>query len=993
MKNYLLSLSFLFTALVCNAQFQRTNNIIGDSIHLFSRSGTGAGVRVHGTFKSDQEIINAFNDSLHAPRNEGGMFYDYTKKALFIFDGTEFKAFTIAEPVNPLMFGPATWDSTYDWAPAFNAAISYAQQHGGKVLLSAGGKSFYIRDTVFMLHGADFEVSKADSVVAGADHFAMFEMEGMNTLNASLYTNGHNAIGVYYNGRFNFLSGKNMKIDVLITGKSSGNGEKGIVIYADGNYAYGVGGSTVSYMRDNKVNIHNVDTAIWENALRLGTCNNNKFYGALGSNMRDILITVDTAHGINAQKSSADFFTWEGPITSSVDTKTMIECRGVVTKGEYDGKGEDGARHLTLSQRWLVIFDANTSQNVVENFAGLRSDFIYNIGDCNEFHNNGGTLMGGFMTSSITSVGFHSSIPRVAGTQDNWNTGATQKFTVTTTATNPGATANLYKLFDNDATTTCPFTGCNGAMQSVTITYPTPVQTPYIFQVLQTKGVLKADHIKIVVHDVDSGYITVIDTEDPLAGTVGQQFNNVELLADGFGKIVSPDGTKTYDIGYIDQVIYSFGNFVTNQDTVSFAELGMGAPQVPADVFLFTCGKAANMHQPIDLGNFNINNLADPTTAQQAATKAYVDAHSGGGGGGTLTGVTGTAPISSSGGTTPVISISQATTSTNGYLTSTDWNTFNGKQNNLGFTPYNATNPNAYISLTALSATSPLFYNNATGVISSQAATTSQNGYLTSTDWNTFNGKLSSVNNSNWSGTALSLTNGGNGGISSATLGDIWYGSGTNTMAALPGNTSTSKKVLTQTGSGTFSSTPSWGTLSTSDITGLGSMATQSASAVTITGGTAIGITRFGMPQSNASPTNYDGWLDLTSKSFFAQLGGSTFSVQLTEIPGTPTVAVNTTNAGTGATASITKGDDNTFQVSITTGTGTLVASSVYATVTLGTAKSASLIPTWSAASSNVNTKNWGVDGTSSSTMDISVGTAAAATSTTYKFNIQLKQK
>lgn len=49
------------------------------------------------------------------------------------------------------------------------------------------------------------------------------------------------------------------------------------------------------------------------------------------------------------------------------------------------------------------------------------------------------------------------------------------------------------------------------------------------------------------------------------------------------------------------------------------------------------------------------------------------------GSGGTVTSVTGTAPISSSGGTTPAISISQATTSTNGYLSSTDWNTFNNK--------------------------------------------------------------------------------------------------------------------------------------------------------------------------------------------------------------------------------------------------------------------------------------------------------------------------
>jgi hypothetical protein len=48
--------------------------------------------------------------------------------------------------------------------------------------------------------------------------------------------------------------------------------------------------------------------------------------------------------------------------------------------------------------------------------------------------------------------------------------------------------------------------------------------------------------------------------------------------------------------------------------------------------------------------------------------------------GGVITSVTGVAPISSSGGTTPAISISQSGTSSNGYLSSTDWNTFNNKQ-------------------------------------------------------------------------------------------------------------------------------------------------------------------------------------------------------------------------------------------------------------------------------------------------------------------------
>lgn len=45
-----------------------------------------------------------------------------------------------------------------------------------------------------------------------------------------------------------------------------------------------------------------------------------------------------------------------------------------------------------------------------------------------------------------------------------------------------------------------------------------------------------------------------------------------------------------------------------------------------------------------------------------------------------VTSVTGTAPVVSSGGTTPAISMAAANGSTNGYLTSTDWTTFNNKQ-------------------------------------------------------------------------------------------------------------------------------------------------------------------------------------------------------------------------------------------------------------------------------------------------------------------------
>ena len=83
---------------------------------------------------------------------------------------------------------------------------------------------------------------------------------------------------------------------------------------------------------------------------------------------------------------------------------------------------------------------------------------------------------------------------------------------------------------------------------------------------------------------------------------------------------------------------------------------------------------------------------------------------------------------------------------------------------------------------------------------------------------------------------ALPATSGGTG-QSAYTVGDILYSGATNTLAKLAGNTSTTKKILVQTGTGSASAAPAWDTLSSGDIGGLGTMATQDANNVAITGG------------------------------------------------------------------------------------------------------------------------------------------------------------
>ena len=101
---------------------------------------------------------------------------------------------------------------------------------------------------------------------------------------------------------------------------------------------------------------------------------------------------------------------------------------------------------------------------------------------------------------------------------------------------------------------------------------------------------------------------------------------------------------------------------------------------------------------------------------------------------GTVTGATGTAPVTvSSSATSPVVSMAASTNSVAGYLTSADHTTFASHTTNTG-TVTGATGT-APVSVSS-SSTSP--------VVSMAVASGSANGYLSSGNWTTFNNKGSS---------------------------------------------------------------------------------------------------------------------------------------------------------------------------------------------------------------------------------------------------------
>lgn len=96
--------------------------------------------------------------------------------------------------------------------------------------------------------------------------------------------------------------------------------------------------------------------------------------------------------------------------------------------------------------------------------------------------------------------------------------------------------------------------------------------------------------------------------------------------------------------------------------------------------------------------------------------------------------------------TTIKTKLGAASASQDGYLTSANWSTFNNKQNALGFTPANKAGETftGNISASNLSGTNSGDETTATIKTKLGAATSTLDGYLLATDWVTFNAKVAS---------------------------------------------------------------------------------------------------------------------------------------------------------------------------------------------------------------------------------------------------------
>ena len=201
---------------------------------------------------------------------------------------------------------------------------------------------------------------------------------------------------------------------------------------------------------------------------------------------------------------------------------------------------------------------------------------------------------------------------------------------------------------------------------------------------------------------------------------------NVPYLVNGVGNagdvwLVSTGGVHDFGAGAItfvvsDQVIFS------NVAEGSIWQKASGSNGTVTSVAVTETGDSLNItgspittSGTINIG-FNGTNLQYVNGAGNLTTFPILTGY--------VTAVSGTAPVVSSGGTTPAISMAAATGSVDGYLLATDFAIFSAKQSALTFS-------------------SPLV--NTSGTISIPAATTSVNGYLASADFTTFNNKQNTI--------------------------------------------------------------------------------------------------------------------------------------------------------------------------------------------------------------------------------------------------------
>ena len=364
------------------------------------------------------------------------------------------------------------------------------------------------------------------------------------------------------------------------------------------------------------------------------------------------------------------------------------------------------------------------------------------------------------------------------------------------------------------------------------------------------------------------------------------------------------------------------GGAITLAGTLNVANGGTGQTSYTNGQLLIGNTSTGLLTKTTLTAGTNITITNGPGTITIAATSS----------GGTVTAVTGTAPVVSSGGTTPAISMAAANTTTDGYLTSTDWNTFNSKGSGT-VTSVSVVSANGFAGTVATATSTPAITltTSITGILKGNAtaisAATSGTDYAPGTSANTSGlvysttttGALTTATGAQVStalgstaitGNAANVTgivlgaNGGTGvantGFTITVAGNVSHaGSFTQTFTAT-GNTS-----LTLPTTGTLATLAGTETLTNKRVTPRVSTTTSSATPTINTDNVdmygltaqAVNITSF---TTNLSGTPTDGqklWIYIVGTAARTIAWGASFEASTVALP-TTTVTTNRLDVG-----------------------------------------------------------------------------------------------
>jgi hypothetical protein len=208
------------------------------------------------------------------------------------------------------------------------------------------------------------------------------------------------------------------------------------------------------------------------------------------------------------------------------------------------------------------------------------------------------------------------------------------------------------------------------------------------------------------------------------------------------------------------------------------------------------------------------------------------------------------------------------------------------------------------IGLSGLSATAPLNYNSGSGTFSITAATSSANGYLTSTDWTTFNNKQTALTAGVGSGISIS-----SGTISATGLTTSNLSSTAGITNAQLSNSTTTLGNTTMTLGGTVTS-----------VTGLNSVSSTSFTGA-LTGNASTATTL--ATARNINGTSFNGSADITIIADAGTLSGTITTTGKVANSATTATSANTANA------IVARDGSGNFTANIITGTLSGTASTV----------------------------------------------------------------